>query len=153
VNLTIRAAVPGDADALYRLSMAAIRSVTDYYTAAQLDAWAGRRSVEEHRRMIEDHTTFVAHDTTVAGFVSLAGGVVDQLFVDPDHMGRGAARLLLTAVDKVAREAGLTELITHASWRAAPVFAHLGYIQTEIETVALDDQVLTRARMRKSLTH
>lgn len=34
---------------------------------------------------------------------------------------------------------------------AVPVFERLGYRQVEVETVSLDDQVLTRARMRKPL--
>ena len=48
-------------------------------------------------------------------------------------------------------QAGPLELITHASWRAVPVFQRLGFRQVEVETVHVGDQVLTRALMRKRL--
>jgi putative acetyltransferase len=110
--------------------------------------------------MIEETHAVVAVDgAVVAGFASVAlearGGLqrgeVDQLFVHPDSGGRGAARLLLTAVEDAARAAGIPELVTHASWRAAPVFHRLGYRQVQTETVRVDDQELTRALMRKLL--
>jgi len=69
----------------------------------------------------------------------------------PGARGRGVARLLLRAIQAAATEAGVTELTTHASWRAAPVFERLGFRQVEIETVQVGDQMLTRALMRKLL--
>ena len=45
------------------------------------------------------------------GIGTLQHGEVDQLFVTPDHGGRGVARLLLHAVERAAREHGLARLI------------------------------------------
>ena len=61
------------------------------------------------------------------------------------------ARLLLTAVADRARAAGLTQLSTHASWRAVPAFERMGYRRVEVETVDLDGVKLTRASMRARL--
>jgi putative acetyltransferase len=160
--LRTRPAVPEDAEALYSLSLAAIRqAAAGHYTGAQLEAWAATRSVAGHRRMIERTTAFVAVDEhgDVAGFATLAlqpvdrlaAGEVDQLFVGPEHGGRGAARLLMAEVEAAARAAGLARLVTHASWRAVPVFERLGFVQVEVETVPLGGEVLTRALMRKDL--
>jgi putative acetyltransferase len=160
-SLTVRRAVPDDAPSVHELSGEAIRrSAATYYSEAQLAAWAARRTLAAHHRMIERTVVFVAVKAgTVVGFASvslepeagLQPGEVDQLFVHPDHGGRGGAGLLLAAVEAAARDAGITELVTHASWRAAPVFGRCGYEEVAPETVTLDDQVLTRMRMRKWL--
>ena len=50
-----------------------------------------------------------------------------------------------------AADAGLAELLTHASWRAKPAFEALGYRQAAVETVDVDGVQLTRALMRRSL--
>jgi GNAT superfamily N-acetyltransferase len=38
-----------------------------------------------------------------------------QLFVDPQHVGRGVGRQLLAAVADAARDAGLPALLSHVS--------------------------------------
>ena len=159
--MTVRPAVAGDAAELHALSAEAIlRSAAEHYTDEQLRAWAGRRSVQGHERMIERTTAFVATDQDrIVGFATVAlgdehglvPGEVDQLFVRPDAGGRGVARLLLSTVERTARDAGLTELVTHASWRAVPVFQRHGFEPVEVETVTVGDQDLTRALMRKPL--
>ena len=158
----MRPAVAGDAAEMHALSAAAIlESAAEHYSEQQLQAWVGRRSVQGHERMIERTAAFVALDEDrIAGFATVAldgahgltPGEVDQLFVRPESGGRGVARLLLSEVERVARDAGLTELVTHASWRAVPVFQRHGFVPIAVETVSVGDQELTRARMRKSLT-
>ncbi len=159
MSVVVRPAVSGDAARLAELSRAAI-GAADVYTPAQRAAWASRRSVAAHQRYIEVTRVLVAlvHDD-VAGFASVAlspvdglvAGEVDQLFVDPASGGRGVARALLAEVDSLARAAGLASLVTHASWRAVPVFERSGWRQEEVESVTLDGEVLTRARMSKPL--
>jgi putative acetyltransferase len=152
--------VAADAPVLAELSRAAIGSA-DVYTPAQRTAWASRRSVVAHLRFIEVTRVLVASvDGAVAGFASVAlspvdglvAGEVDQLFVHPSFGGRGVARALLAEVESAARAAGLASLVTHASWRAVPVFERSGWRQEEVESVTLDGEVLTRARMSKRLT-
>ena len=159
--VVIRRAHDDDADALHRLSLDAIAgSAAAHYDDRQRAAWSARRTPAGHRRMVRETTTFVAvAGAGLAGFVSVAlhpvaglhPGEVDQLFVDPRHGGRGVARLLLDAVAAAAAEAGITELSTHASWRAVPVFEALGYRRCETETVDLDGVTLTRVLMRRTL--
>lgn len=157
----MRPAHDDDADALYRLGLAAIQhSAAGHYDQRQRDAWTRRRTAEGHARMIRETTTLVAVVAgEPAGFASVAvravgglqAGEVDQLFVDPRHGGRGVARALLEAVAEAAAAAGLTELVTHASWRAVPAFEALGYRRVEVETVELDGVPLTRALMRRTI--
>ncbi len=158
----VRRAAIADADALQALSRASIRRLAaSHYSGPQREAWAATRSVTGHRRMIRETTVLVVVDTAgaVAGFASVAltptgrlqRGEVDQLFVSPEHEGRGVAGLLLRAIEDAAAGAGVTELTTHASWRAVPVFERRGFRQVEVETVRIGDQALTRALMRKRL--
>ena len=159
MSVVVRPASPADAVVLAELSRAAIEA-SEVYTLAQRVAWASRRSVAAHLRFIEVTRVLVASvDGVVAGFASVAlapvdglvAGEVDQLFVDPASGGRGVARALLSAVESTARSSGLASLVTHASWRAVPVFERAGFRQVEVESVTLDGEVLTRALMRKSL--
>lgn len=161
-GLRVRPAAIADAGTLQALSTASIRQVAaSHYSGPQLEAWAATRSIAGHRQMIRETTVLVAVDAAdaVAGFASVAltptgklqRGEVDQLFVGPAYGGRGVARLLLGAIEMAATEAGVAELTTHASWRAAPVFERLGFRQAEVETVHLGDQELTRTLMRKLL--
>jgi putative acetyltransferase len=159
--LAVRRARDDDAAALLELSLAAIsHSAAEHYEERQLTAWAARRTLAGHRWLIGQTLTFVAlAGPTVAGFASVAlepagglqAGEVDQLFVSPRHGGRGVARLLLDAVAAAGAEAGLEELVTHASWRAVPVFERLGYRRVEVEHLRLGDVELTRVLMRKVL--
>ena len=159
--LTLRRARDDEAAALLELSVEAIRrSAAGLYDERQLTAWAARRTLAGHRWLVAQTRTVVAlAGPAVAGFASVAlepagrlqAGEVDQLFVSPRHGGRGVARLLLDAVAAAGAEAGLQELVTHASWRAVPVFERLGYSRVEVEHVRLDDVELTRVLMRKVL--
>jgi putative acetyltransferase len=160
--VTIRPATNDDAEAMLALSLAAIdESATGDYEDHQLAAWRGRRTLEGHQRMVADTTAFVAViDRRVAGFATVAlgpvgalvAGEVDQLYVDPSFGGRGVARALLAAVATAATAAGIQELVTHASWRAAPVFERLGYRREQVETVHIDGIPITRVLMRAPTT-
>jgi putative acetyltransferase len=159
--VVVRPARDEDATALYQVSVAAIaRSASGHYDDRQRTAWAGRRTPQGHRGMIRETAVFVGLvGEEIAGFASVAlrpvgrlqAGEVDQLFVDPRFGGRGVARRLLEAVARAAADAGLQELLTHASWRAQPVFEALGYRQTAVETVDVDGVQLTRALMRRPI--
>ena len=162
IDVTVRPARPQDAADLLALSREAIaESAAAHYDTVQRRAWAGRRTLEQHLRMIEETATVVAlADGDLAGFASLAlaavrslqAGEVDQLFVRPRFGGRGVARTLLEAVAESGRQAWLASLVTHASWRAVPVFEHLGYARERVETVDVDGVGLTRVRMRLRLS-
>jgi putative acetyltransferase len=140
---------------------AIVVSAAEEYTPEQLHAWAARRTVGGHREMVRSTTAFVAVDETdaVLGFATVAlnstgalePGEVDQLFVHPVHSGRGVAGALLTQVETASRAAGLDRLVTHASWRAVPVFERFGFRAFQVETVEIDGVELTRLRMEKAL--
>jgi putative acetyltransferase len=160
-TVTVRCAGSEDASALCESSRRAILgSAAAHYASDQLKVWAARRTVASHLWMVRNTHVLIAEvDQELAGFCSVAlrpvgalqAGEVDQVFVSPDHGGRGVARILLSQAASAGRDAGLTRLVTHASWRAVPVFERLGYQRVLVETVDLDGVSLTRVLMAASL--
>ena len=123
----------GDARATYGVFRAAItRTAASDYTPAQIAAWAGPEETDLdgwHRRRAAPRT-WVAEVAggRVVGFADLLpDGLLDMLYVDPDHGRRGIARRLVATVQQEAAEAGLTELRTHASRTARPLFEACGF--------------------------
>lgn len=55
-------------------------------------------------------------------------GLLDMLFVHPDHGGRGVARALVGAVVQEARRRGLRRVHTRASITARPAFERFGFV-------------------------
>ena len=106
--------------------LAAIRD----YSEAQVLAWAPDAvdlSTWGERRLTA-HTFVATLERRVVGFSDLTDdGLLDMLFVSPDAGGCGIARALVDAVIGKARELGLSQLYTHASRTALPVFKRLGF--------------------------
>lgn len=130
-DFTIRTAVPGDHDALFRVF-------------ARAYAWARARleglpdvtgSLAED---IRDHTVLVAvRDREIAGGVvlELSGetAMLANLAVDPGHAGHGLGRRLITAAEERARQAGASalRLTTHRDMTSAlALYKRLGWTET-----------------------
>jgi putative acetyltransferase len=110
---------------------AVLRTASSDYDAEQIAAWAGSADVDLARwdaRRAAAHTFVAVVGGEVAGFVDfLDDGLVDMLFVHPDHGRTGVARALVQTVQREARSAGLSTLRTHASRTARPAFERLGF--------------------------
>ena len=128
----IRRYEPRDALDTWRVFTAAVRgtAVRDYSEAA-VAAWAPD-DVDEERwaaRRAAAHTFVACDGERVVGFSDLAhDGLLDMLFVHPDHSRRGVARDLVAAVLRQARVLGVTRVDTQASLTARPVFERLGFV-------------------------
>lgn len=101
------------------------------YDPEQIAAWAGAPHIDLARwdaRRMAAHTFVAVVDGEVAGFADfLDDGLLDMLFVHPNHARIGLARALVTTVQREARSAGLVTLHTHASRTARPAFERLGF--------------------------
>lgn len=154
-SVVLRRGTADDAEAILRLSLEAIgTSAAQFYSADELAAWSGRRTLEAHRRMLDSTVLLVAElDGHLAGFANLEVETctIDQLFVAPAAGGRGVARALLEALEQEAVAAGLTRMDARASWRAVGVFERLGYERVAVEIVELDGQRLGRVHVRRAL--
>ncbi|MFK4090080.1 GNAT family N-acetyltransferase [Kribbella sp. NPDC020789] len=131
---TLRSYVPADAVPTWRVYYAAVRrtAIRDY-TEEQVRAWAPDEADVDFEvwaaRRAAAHTYVACVDDTVVGFSDFTDdGLLDMLFVHPDHSGQGIARLLVTKIQHEAAAHGLTRLITHASRTARPAFESFGFV-------------------------
>ena len=69
----------------------------------------------------------VADDGRVLGFAALDGDWLEQLYVDPDHQGRGVGRALLDDA-KVLRPSGLRLYVFTRNTRARRFYEAAGFV-------------------------
>lgn len=154
-SLSIRPYLAADAEATLRIFERAVRiTARSGYSEAEVEAWlGGPRELAAWSADRARVRTFVADiDGTVAGFADLSeAGYVDRLFVDPDFGGRGVATALLADVRRSAHDLGITEMTTHASLVARPVFEAAGFRVEYAETVVKDGERLNRFFMSAKL--
>lgn len=150
----MRVATLDDAWAMSEVKKSAIYvSALGYYTSEQLRAWAEPVHSDGMVPIIRSTRAFVGIvDGKIVGFANLveSSSELDQLYVDPDYGGRGVARALITVIEAEASNLGLTELRTHASWRAEPVFARLGFSRVDVEEHDFNGQSFATVHMRKA---
>ena len=74
----------------------------------------------------------------IVGTAALGQERINTVFVCPDEQGRGVGRVLMAAVEALAREAGWTEAPLNASRTAVAFYRRLGYAQAEAPDPAAD---------------
>jgi putative acetyltransferase len=133
VTPRIRPFVPEDAPALAELTVAANAMIgLRAYSVEQVLVWAARHPGPERFQGGAAHGEVIrvalAEDGAAAAYAILQGeGHLDMLYCHPDHAGQGLATALLAVMDDKAMARGLTQITTHASDLARPVFERAGY--------------------------
>ncbi|MFF4382472.1 GNAT family N-acetyltransferase [Kitasatospora sp. NPDC001547] len=128
--MRIRPARPEDAALLTGI---ALRSKAYWgYDEAFMDAC--REELTMDAGVIERSATVVAEDGgRVLGFVSLSGvpptGSLDQLFVEPEWIGRGVGRALFERARTLAVALGLRRLTIDSDPNAEPFYLAMGAIR------------------------
>ena len=151
----LRPFLPSDAPvlaALFRASVA--RLAEDYYDDDQLAAWASAVDDEAAfaARLTRNLTIVALVGGEIAGFASLeGGGVVDLLYVRPDHARQGVGAALANAIEKLAGARGAGKLTVEASDAARDFFAARGYEAQQRSMRALGDEWLGATTMTKAL--
>ena len=154
-NRRIRNYEAADAPEIVQLFFETIRSVNRAnYSDEQVEAWAP--SVpdpdEWHSRMVDRQTLVAEEGGEVVGFAELEeDGHLDMLFVRGDTVGRGVGRRLYEAVEREARNQGLSRIFTEASITARPFFKMQGFRVVLKQTVLRRDVSLTNFIMEKNL--
>ncbi|PIE26170.1 MAG: GNAT family N-acetyltransferase [Micrococcales bacterium] len=132
VTLTIRRYQCADAAATARVFRESVsRTAAASYEDRQIAAWLGRGNDVRrwNTRRLAAHTVVAETQGEVAGFSDLTrAGVLDMLYVHPDHAGQGVARALVEEVLGEARSRGLATVVVQASRAARPVLERLGFV-------------------------
>lgn len=125
------------------------------YSMEEVEDWAScGDSVEHWRRLLAENNfigVFDAQDRLI-GFSSMnAAGHLHSMFVHKDRQGRGVASMLLSDVEKIAREYGVGRIGLEASITARPFFEARGYVVVKEQKARADRLCLTNYVMEKIL--
>ena len=142
--VTLRDAVPADAEAVRDVHAASVRGLGPAaYDDEQVAAWAGNRDPADYDTTPDDADFVVAErDGRVVGFAELRPhgggyfetvrpgpwtGEVRAVYVHPDAAGEGVGSALLAELERRARGRDLSALGLHASLNAVPFYEARGY--------------------------
>lgn len=128
-GLTIRAAIPADAPALSGLIQRAVRTTNaPDYTSEIIDLICANFTPERVIQKMAEREVFAGVcDNAIAGTVSLGGGKLHSLFVDPHIQRRGIGVRLVDHLEKHAAANGHRELWLSSSITARRFYERLGY--------------------------
>jgi len=139
--VTVRPARADDARAICSVRARAIRlSAVSHYTDSEIDAWANRATPESYAEAMRTRRIVVAETPgasgpRIVGFGQLhpGEGIVEAIYVDPDHERQGIGTALFRALERDARAAGLPGLMLEASLNSVPFYETMGCRQEALD--------------------
>ena len=146
----IRRAVRQDAEAIFRVRMAAIRELAEgHYSEEQIRAWHGNKSPNSYEPPNADKLVLVEEsEEGVCGFAQLDvwAGIVDRVYVSPHYARRGIGTRLLIELEAVARTLGVAKLCVNASLNAVPFYQSAGYVAVKVCKHALQPGIVAMVK-------
>ena len=145
----IRRATPGDAQAISKVVIAALResNARDYPpdVIAQVELNFCPASI---LKLMQQRQMYVAvHEQHVVGTASLDQAVVRSVFISPHHQGRGIGQQLMERLKEAAVVAQVEELRVPASLTAESFYAQLGYAKVRDEFHGAERTVIMALRL------
>jgi putative acetyltransferase len=151
---TLRPYLPADLPVLRAIFAASIAELAaEDYDEEQRAAWiAGAEDGEAFGARLANALTIVAErGGDVVGFASLAGGVLDLLFVHPGAAGQGVGTTLIDAIEKLAAARCVERLAADVSDNAEAFFIRRGYVAQRRQSLVRFDVTLANTMMTKVL--
>lgn len=96
------------------------------YSPTEIAAWIPDPAIWPER-LTAGSVYVIECERKLAGFVRIAGGGVDLLYVHPEYQGRGLGRKLLEYAVAYAAERGWPSLVADVSLTARPCFERGGF--------------------------
>ena len=134
MNIKIRPATIEDRQALWQVHTQAIRqSATSHYDPIQIEAWAGRLTPEGKTPNPEVFIAAEADSAGIIGFgeINIQAGEIEAVFVAPEYGRRGVGRQILQALEALAAQHSLSNLVLDASLNAVEFYERAGYRQEQ----------------------
>ena len=123
------------------------------YTREEVEDWASCGENAEHMKDLLARNDYIAalnERDEIIGFSSMnTRGYLHSLFVHKDYQRVGIGSLLLSAVEKKAREYGVAEITSEVSLTAHPFFEKNGYEVMKVQKRRANRLELTNFVMRK----
>lgn len=153
--MNVRKAQVGDATAIRAVQVASIRGLCSRdYTPEQIEHWL-RKPLAAYFKAIQSKVVLVAESGAgVVGFgqIDLSAGLIQALYVHPDHARKGVGTLLLTSLEREAWSGQVPQLVLCSTLNAVGFYRSQDYIEIGPETTPLADGTsLPRVRMKKVL--
>lgn len=130
-SVTFRPATPADVPAVWQVRTESIRSLcSGYYSAGDIEAWAGAPMPDGFAELVHTRDFLVAeqHRSVVGfGFLHRQAAELEALFVAPCCARRRIGTALLSALEAIARDAGLRSLKLSASLNSVDFYTAAGY--------------------------
>lgn len=130
LQVIVRTAEAADAHAIWRVHVAAIRGVAEYYSPEHIAEWAAKHSPNSYGAIISAGRLFVAEVRgEIIGFGQFdpQTGEVERAYVNPGHANRGVGRLLMQEAERRAGVADLAHIYLFASLNAVQFYLRCGY--------------------------
>lgn len=128
--LTIRPALQSDAEAAFNIRRQAIRhQCIEVYTPEQIRIWTEMPLTDGYRDSVKDSYQLACYGAqpVATGFIDLQSGELGALFVLPAYMGQGIGRSMLLHLERLALEAGISDIHLDATPNAASFYRCCGY--------------------------
>ena len=137
----IRRAKPGDARSLHEAHMRSIKELCrGDYTAAQIEAWGGRKfdEAERLRTFASDYVWVIDDGGAVSGFghffpTEREGdkfGWIVALYLTPEVVGLGMGKRMLALIEAEARRLGLKRIELESTRTALGFYKLMGFKET-----------------------
>ncbi|VFB20218.1 GNAT family N-acetyltransferase [Pseudomonas fragi] len=131
----IRRATPGDAQAISKVVIAALRESNARDYSPEVITRIGQNFCPaEILKLMQQRQMYVAvHEHLVVGTASLDHAVVRSVFVNPGHQGRGIGQQLMARIKEAAIVAQIQELRVPSSLTVESFYAQLGFAKVRDE--------------------
>jgi GNAT superfamily N-acetyltransferase len=144
--LTTRRATFGDIDEFKNVVAESVLELCkDYYTPEQLKSllaqYPGRNVYE---KWIHERVLVVAEsEGKIVGFAQYfpPNNSLEALHVLPSHAKRGIGKMLVRAIEKIARNLGAERILLDSSLNAVDFYVKCGYVRKESSTFKCNDRV------------
>ncbi|MBL4867707.1 MAG: GNAT family N-acetyltransferase [Pseudomonadales bacterium] len=135
--ISIRKAERFDAEQIFEIrSRAIFEKCSRHYSPDVLDVWAGGSLSNEFIDLVETGF-FVAiknNNVIASGMIDMESGAIDGIFVDPEFMGCGAAKLMMKHLESIAVTTGINQLKLDSTLNAVEFYRSCGFEGDRVST-------------------
>ena len=103
-----------------------------HYPAVELSRWTDSLRPGKYVALFAGREAFVAEESgQILGFavLDLRESLINATYVSPQTVRRGIGRCLVEAMERVAKQGGLSQLHLNSTLNAVPFYERLGYVQ------------------------
>lgn len=153
-SIIIRPFTSSDLPAVIQLFKEAVAAINiRHYSPEQIAVWIDIDPIKWQAKL-ENMIVFVAEiDSTIVGFADMTReGYLDHLYVHKDYQARWVSLHLFRAIEKAARERGLSQITTDCSITAKVPAERMGFVVIKEQTVEKHGMQFINYHMEKKLS-